>query len=49
MNTCTHKPTQEVYIHIMGEKSVHSIIYITPAVIPIPEYSRGYTTRRVPL
>ena len=34
MNTYTHKPTQEIYIHSMGEKSFHSIIYITPAAIP---------------
>ena len=36
MNTCTHKPTQEIYVYtLQGEKSFHSIIYITPAAIPI--------------
>ena len=30
MNTCTHKPTQEIYIHLMGGKSFHSILYIMP-------------------
>ena len=35
MNTCTHKPTQEIHIHIMGGKSFHSIIYIMLAAIPI--------------
>ena len=35
MNTYTHKPTQEIYIHVMGGKSFHSIIYIMPAAIPM--------------
>ena len=43
MNTCTHKPTQEIYIHIMGGKSFHSIIYITPAAIPINSVSHTHT------
>ena len=43
MNTCTHKPTQEIYIHIMGGKSFHSIIYITPAAIPINSVSYTHT------
>ena len=42
MNTCTHKPTQEVYI-IMGGKSFYSIIYIMPAAIPINTVSHTHT------
>ena len=25
MNPCTHKPTQEIYIHIMGQKNKDTI------------------------
>ena len=43
MNTCTHKPTQEIYILIMVRKSFHSITYIMPAAIPINSVSRTHT------
>ena len=43
MNTYTHKPTQEIYIHGMGGKSFHSIIYIMPAAIPITSVSHTHT------
>ena len=44
MNTCTYKPTQEVYIHVMGGRgeSFHSIIYIMPAVITINSVSHTH-------
>ena len=43
MNTYTHKPTQEIYIYVMGGKSFHSIIYIMPAAIPITSLSHTHT------
>ena len=46
MNTYTHKPTQEIYIHVMGGKSFHNIIYIMPAAIPITSVSHTHTHAR---